>query len=481
MARSSAFADRQQLRLLRSDGSSASASPARSPIGPTVTRHDGDRRRRWSTSAARCIRRHGFRSRAPAATSAPSRSPTSSSRTRRSDIDNVFGPTSPRGTTRNVANQQPGGRRFRGHRHPLRAGQPALRARPRTPRAATCSRTSRAATSDSRRCTATNTWRRRSITATARARSRRQPSIADSHGNPGFPGFEPDAVAEPSAMSRRCSKPACRWSTSTSRTPTTTTALSRRPSTRTAPSAPARPAMSTSCRPTTRPSASSSPAWRHDGITKDNTLFVVTADENDHFVGGAQRRRPTATASTRRAPTADQGRGRRRSEPGCSPPSSATRRRSACTSTTRPTFYINGNPAQTDPADAHTRAAKRPSCRASTRSIGGDTNVTQALADHAEQRSAPYDHADPEPDAELHPVRQSRLLPVDLERATPPCTPATDSASCFVQIARLRLEPRRLPERDHPYLARHRRPRRPATGRRSTNSSPITPTFARPS
>src|SRR6202011_6137941 len=23
------------------------------------------------------------------------------------------------------------------------------------------------------------------------------------------------------------------------------------------------------------------------GITKDNTLFIVTADENDHFVGGA--------------------------------------------------------------------------------------------------------------------------------------------------------------------------------------------------
>src|SRR5947209_1513259 len=26
-----------------------------------------------------------------------------------------------------------------------------------------------------------------------------------------------------------------------------------------------------------------------DGITKNNTLFVVTADENDHFVGGAPR------------------------------------------------------------------------------------------------------------------------------------------------------------------------------------------------
>src|SRR5260370_20168291 len=24
-----------------------------------------------------------------------------------------------------------------------------------------------------------------------------------------------------------------------------------------------------------------------DGITKDNTLLIVTADENDHFVGGA--------------------------------------------------------------------------------------------------------------------------------------------------------------------------------------------------
>ena len=23
-----------------------------------------------------------------------------------------------------------------------------------------------------------------------------------------------------------------------------------------------------------------------DGITKDNTLFIITADENDHFVGG---------------------------------------------------------------------------------------------------------------------------------------------------------------------------------------------------
>src|SRR5262249_52147078 len=28
------------------------------------------------------------------------------------------------------------------------------------------------------------------------------------------------------------------------------------------------------------------PRLKNDGITKENTLFVITADENDHFVGG---------------------------------------------------------------------------------------------------------------------------------------------------------------------------------------------------
>jgi hypothetical protein len=38
------------------------------------------------------------------------------------------------------------------------------------------------------------------------------------------------------------------------------------------------------------------------GITKANTLFVITADEGDHFVGGRQARR-TATACRCSAPT----------------------------------------------------------------------------------------------------------------------------------------------------------------------------------
>ena len=39
-----------------------------------------------------------------------------------------------------------------------------------------------------------------------------------------------------------------------------------------------------------------------DGITKDNTLFIVAPDENDHFVGGTPDSRRIATASTFPAP-----------------------------------------------------------------------------------------------------------------------------------------------------------------------------------
>ena len=40
---------------------------------------------------------------------------------------------------------------------------------------------------------------------------------------------------------------------------------------------------------------------KNDGITKANTLFVVTVEESDHFAG--TRRTQRATASRRRAPT----------------------------------------------------------------------------------------------------------------------------------------------------------------------------------
>jgi hypothetical protein len=46
-----------------------------------------------------------------------------------------------------------------------------------------------------------------------------------------------------------------------------------------------------------------------DGITRDNTLFVITADENDHPARlGCRLRRPTATAFMYRAPTREKAR-----------------------------------------------------------------------------------------------------------------------------------------------------------------------------
>jgi hypothetical protein len=42
-----------------------------------------------------------------------------------------------------------------------------------------------------------------------------------------------------------------------------------------------------SCASTTRPSRRSSPGSPNDGITKANTLFLVTVDEGDHYAGGA--------------------------------------------------------------------------------------------------------------------------------------------------------------------------------------------------
>ena len=82
-----------------------------------------------------------------------------------------------------------------------------------------------------------------------------------------------------------------------------------------------------------------------DGITKDNTLFVITADENDHFVGGPPS--PTDCDGTE-VPCTYAKKGE----------INANLNRAINTefgditpfkvhSDDAPTFYIDGNPAQT--------------------------------------------------------------------------------------------------------------------------------------
>ena len=96
-----------------------------------------------------------------------------------------------------------------------------------------------------------------------------------------------------SARSRRCRRPASRSRSATSPTRTTGTAS---PARSTTPTGPARPATSSSSRTTTRRSRDFFARLQSDGITKDNSLFVVTVEEGDHFAGTAPDD-PRATAS----------------------------------------------------------------------------------------------------------------------------------------------------------------------------------------
>jgi hypothetical protein len=120
-----------------------------------------------------------------------------------------------------------------------------------------------------------------------------------------------------------------------------------------------------------------------DGITKDNTLFIVTADENDQFVGGAPS--PANCDGVHVACTYQQ-----------IGEIDANLSRLLATQThnttpfsvhsdSAPTFYINGNPGQTDPI---TRQLERDmGALTAVNPITGNTDkIAQAMADITEQR-----------------------------------------------------------------------------------------------
>jgi hypothetical protein len=120
-----------------------------------------------------------------------------------------------------------------------------------------------------------------------------------------------------------------------------------------------------------------------DGITKDNTLFIVTADENDHFVGGAAS--PADCDGVHIACTyaqigeIDANLSRMLATQANNTTPFSVHSDSA------PTFYINGNPGQTDPI---TRQLERDvGALTATNPITGNTDkIAQAMADQTEQR-----------------------------------------------------------------------------------------------
>jgi arylsulfatase A-like enzyme len=120
-----------------------------------------------------------------------------------------------------------------------------------------------------------------------------------------------------------------------------------------------------------------------DGITKDNTLFIVTADENDHFVGGPPS---PANCDGVNVPCTYQQIGEIDANLSRLLATQANNTTPfSVHSDSAPTFYITGNPGQTDPI---TRQLERDvGALTAVNPITGNTDkIAQAMADQTEQR-----------------------------------------------------------------------------------------------
>ena len=122
-----------------------------------------------------------------------------------------------------------------------------------------------------------------------------------------------------------------------------------------------------------------------NGMTADNTLFVITADENDHFAGSLARATPNGCDCVNvpcNYPAGAKGEVDAdlslvfATESGNTTPFKVH-------SDDAPSFHINGNPSQTSTT---TRLLEVQAARLKgyDPNVGGDANVTQALANQAE-------------------------------------------------------------------------------------------------
>ena len=210
----------------------------------------------------------------------------------------------------------------------------------------------------------------------------------------------------------------------------TTTAT---PATSTSPTARARPATSSSSRTTTRRSASSSPASETDGITKDNTLFVFTVEEGDHFAGDRARRpvrwRHDAlhVRATGHVTEVNGDLKRLVATYNASHGTTATTDFSVH-SDMAPNVYITGNPAR-DSATARD-LEKAMSDMQVTNPLSG-RQETRVRRDGRPGRGEAPAHGDggPGADADVHAVRAGRLLPQRIVRHRRPAR-GNDLSNC---------------------------------------------------
>jgi len=169
------------------------------------------------------------------------------------------------------------------------------------------------------------------------------------------------------------------------------------------------------------------------GITKDNTLFVITSDENDHFVGGPPS---PANCDGIHTPCTYAKKGEINADLS---PVFATEFNDVMPfrvhSDSAPTFYINGNPSQTA---AVTRTLEREAGQMLGFDLvdgpnGGTNQVTQALADQAEQSLLHMITADPNRTPNFILFANPDYFLTASGKTSPLCSPMANAASCFAE------------------------------------------------
>ncbi len=170
----------------------------------------------------------------------------------------------------------------------------------------------------------------------------------------------------------------------------------------------------------------------NDGITTSNTLFI-TADENDHFVGGPPSPL-TCDGVTTPCTYAKKG----EIDADLSPIFNTEFRDTtpfSVHSDDAPTFYINGNPSQNS---AITRKLEHELAALLGFDIvdgpaGSTNNVTEALADQSEQALLHMVTADPNRTPNYILFANPDYFLSASGKTTPLCTPMQNAANCFVE------------------------------------------------
>jgi hypothetical protein len=169
-----------------------------------------------------------------------------------------------------------------------------------------------------------------------------------------------------------------------------------------------------------------------NGITKNNTLFIITADENDHFVGG-----PPATCDGVTTPCTYALKGEidaDLSEVYATEFEDVTPFR--VHSDSAPTFFITGNPTQTS---STTRLLEQEAGAMLGFDVvqgpnGATNQVTQALADQAELTLLHMVTVDPNRTPNFVPFANPDYF-LSASGKTSTCTPMSNAASCFQEEA----------------------------------------------